>query len=305
MAFRLKIDKSLKAGIRKAARKQIEDAIGQLDNDAGQAEEAVHEIRVHLKKLRAVVRLIRGALGREYARENVCFRDVARQLSGRRDAEAATGMLGKLCDWFRRQSDVDPADADKLCAVHKRLAERQQGSDRQATAETQVRLADELRAAAERIASWTAGIKSFDTISAGLEATYRRARRSMEIALDQRTPETLHEWRKQTKYHRYQVNLLEEAWPAALEPMSKVLEQLSDLLGDDHDLVVLREMLSGGESELGEEAELDVCLEAIDRRRAELFEEFKPLGQLSFAEKPKRLRQRIEKYWKIRRDVAG
>jgi CHAD domain-containing protein len=274
MAFRLKIEKSLKAGIRKAARKQIEDAIGQLENDPSQAQEAVHEIRVHLKKLRAVVRLIRGALGREYARENVCFRDVARQLSGRRDAEAATGMLGKLCDWFRRQSDVDPADAD------------------------------ELRAAAERIASWTAGIKSFDTISAGLEATYRRARRSMEIALDQRTPETLHEWRKQTKYHRYQVNLLEEAWPAALEPMSKVLEQLSDLLGDDHDLVVLREMLSGGESELGEEAELDVCLEAIDRRRAELFDELRPLGELSFAEKPKRLRQRIEKYWKIRRDAA-
>ena len=49
MAFRLKIDKSLKAGIRKAARKQIEDAIGQLENDASQAQEAVHEIRVHLK----------------------------------------------------------------------------------------------------------------------------------------------------------------------------------------------------------------------------------------------------------------
>lgn len=304
MAFRLKIARPLKASIRKIARKQIKDAIGHLESDAERESEAVHEIRVHLKKLRALIRLIRGALGSQYAVENACFRDVARELSGRRDAEAALGVLRALGDGPGVQGETEPGAIEAAGAVRARLAERQQAVDLQAATESQARLADQLRAAADRIASWTDEINGFETLAEGLEATYRRARRAMEAAAENPQPETLHEWRKQAKYHRYQINLLEECWPTALEPMSKALQQLSDLLGDDHDLVVLREMLLCEGPQLATNAQRAACLDAIKRRRAELLNQFLPLGRLIYAEKPKRLRCRLEKYWKIRRAEA-
>jgi CHAD domain-containing protein len=304
MAFRLKLKKPLKGGIRKIARKQLKGAIQHLQNDADQENEAIHEIRVHLKKLRALVRLIRGALGSQYAVENTCFRDIARQLSSRRDAEAALGVLRGLGEWLAGQGEAGAEAALAAGAVHSRMAERQRASKLHAATETQARLADELRVAADRIASWTEKINGFETLAEGLEATYRRARRAMKAAADDPHPETLHEWRKQAKYHRYQINLLEECWPLALEPMSEALRRLSDLLGDDHDLVVLREMLLCEGSQLATDAEREACLNAIEGRRAELREEFEPLGRLIYAEKPKHLRGRLEKYWNIRRADA-
>ncbi len=302
MAFRLKIDKPLKAGIRKAASKQLEGAIRRLESAPEDRLRAVHDIRIHLKKLRAVVRLIRGSLGPRYQLENACFRDVARQLSQQRDVQAVRDSFDALCECVRRQAEGDPATVDALCAVRDRLASRQApAGDRVESEPSWTALADELRSAATRIAEWTNGIQGFGTLAAGLEEHYRRARRAMQLALEQPTAEILHEWRKQTKYHRYQGDLLEEAWPELLAARSKALARLSDLLGDDHDLVVLRERLLADSAALGAEAELALCIAAIDRRRAELFSEFKPLGQLIYAEKPKQLRRRFEKYWEIRR----
>ena len=203
--------------------KQIKDAIRHLQNDAEQESEAVHEIRVHLKKLRALVRLIRGALGSQYAVENACFRDVARELSSRRDAEAALGVLRGLGEWLEGQGEAGADAALAAGVVRSRMAERQRASDLQAGTETQARLAGDLRAAADRIASWTENINGFETLAEGLEATYRRARRAMEAAAENPHPETLHEWRKQVKHHRYQINLLEACWPLALQPMSEAL----------------------------------------------------------------------------------
>ena len=219
-----------------------------------------------------MIRLIRGALGAQYSVENACFRDVARELSSRRDAEAALGVLRGLGEWLDGQSETKAGAIEAVNSVRARLAERRQAVDLQAATEAQARLAEELRAAAGRIASWTEKINGFDTLAEGFEGAYRRARRAMEAAAENPHPETLHEWRKQAKYHRYQINLLEECWPLALKPMSEALQRLSDLLGDDHDLVVLREMLLCEGSQLATNAQRKACLDAIERRRAELRE---------------------------------
>ena len=57
----------------------------------------MHEARKDMKKLRALLRLVRGELGdRVYAFENTCFRDTARELSGVRDADVMLATLGDL-----------------------------------------------------------------------------------------------------------------------------------------------------------------------------------------------------------------
>jgi hypothetical protein len=72
--------------------------------------------------------------------------------------------------------------------------------------------------------------------------------------------------------------------------------RLSELLGDDHDLWVLREALSAMEDDVP--AGLDPLLGAVDHRRTELERAAILLGQRLYAEKPGAFVRRIHHYWK-------
>ncbi|HEV7224587.1 MAG TPA: CHAD domain-containing protein [Pirellulales bacterium] len=297
MTYRLKLGKSLKAGVGKVARKQLEGALRGLETDAAQRADAIHDIRLHLKKLRAVLRLVRGELGGDYQVENACFREAGHALSEPRDAQAALKQLGELARRAGQLHGDDASFRDALELLRGRLTENQRALDERSTAELWNRIADALRSAAARVESWSSKVRGFETIADGLENSYRRGRRAMIAALRDPRPEMLHEWRKQAKYHRYQINLLEDAWPELMKSRTASLKRLSDLLGDDHDLVVLAE---SARNQLAGHDALPRCIELVDRRRDELFEELKPLGRLLYAEKPKGLRRRIEAYWQIR-----
>lgn len=298
MTYRLKLDKSAKNGIRKVAQKQLENAIRGLEGAGEERLKRVHDIRVHLKKVRAALRLARGAIGRHYQTENACFRKTAHELSPLRDAQAALEMFGKLTAGVRQEDAAAPFTA-ALEAFGRRLAEEQQAAAAQATDEVWSRLARTLRAALDRLDAWTGEVDGFETIAEGLENSYRRGRRAMRCALQEPAPETLHEWRKQAKYHRYQVNLLENAWPEAMKSRVKSLKRLSDLLGEDHDLVVLREKFQAAAADIADESAVARMLELVDRRRGEVFAELKPLGRLIYAEKAGQLRDRLTNYWRI------
>ena len=54
-------------------------------------------------------------------------------------------------------------------------------------------------------------------------------------------PENYHEWRKRVKDHWYHVRLLEGFGTLGCGSYEKSLKELETLLGEDHNLVVLRE----------------------------------------------------------------
>src|SRR2546430_1303607 len=86
----------LVGALARVARGRIRHALGQLD-DGHDPDKAVHEARKDMKKLRALVRLMRPELGgKAYRRENARFREVARSLSGVRDAKAMLEALDAL-----------------------------------------------------------------------------------------------------------------------------------------------------------------------------------------------------------------
>jgi CHAD domain len=74
---------------------------------------------------------------------------------------------------------------------------------------------------------------------------YRRGRQALAAVRQKPTVEFIHEWRKQAKYLRYQLDLLRPLAPTALTPLAKTIDRLGDLLGDDHDLAVLRREVAG------------------------------------------------------------
>jgi CHAD domain-containing protein len=53
-----------------------------------------------------------------------------------------------------------------------------------------------------------------------------------------------HEWRKQVKYLRYQLKIVRRSWRTPLDSWRRDLNRLSDLIGLDHDLVELLQLLS-------------------------------------------------------------
>src|SRR3954453_7178467 len=89
MSYRFVKRETVPDGLRRIARERIENALAELRGETDSSpEEAIHEARKDMKKLRAVLRLARDELGDDvYRRENACFRDAARKLSGVRDAD--------------------------------------------------------------------------------------------------------------------------------------------------------------------------------------------------------------------------
>ena len=81
---------------------------------------------------------------------------------------------------------------------------------------------------------------------------------------------------------------------------------LSDHLGDDHDLALLREEVQRRREAFASPADQRHLLEEIDRRRGELQFAAISLGERIYAEKPKRFTKRLEKRWEaLARAQAG
>jgi CHAD domain-containing protein len=284
-AYRLKTSEPLPEGARRVARARIDHAIQELrGKTASTPEDAVHEARKDTKKLRALLRLMRGELGKEsFARENACFRDAARELAGARDTDAMLETLGAL--------DIPAGLGWEL---RKRIqAERSTNGagDRGGAARGAVAILKEARG---RLDDWPLEREGFEALEDGLARTYGRGRRDFRAARDEPTVEALHEWRKRVKELWYQHTLLRPLWPAVMSAVGDEAHALADRLGDDHDLAVLadwvRERAAAGSG----------FFEAVERRRAELQAEAFELGGRVYAEKPSAYVRRLGQLWDAR-----
>ena len=281
-AYRFESGEPLPEAIARVARGRIDHAIDELRGKTDSTpEQAVHESRKDMKKLRALLRLARGELGKAaFERENACFRDAARELSGVRDADVMLATLEALelrdgLGWELRKRIAD---------AH--AAPRSEG--REAAARGAVTILKEAR---KRVGDWPLERDSFDALSDGLERTYRRGRRELRAARAEPSTEALHEWRKRVKQLWYHGTLLRPAWPPVMEAFADEAHELSNRLGDDHDLAVLAGWV---EENVGREPELE---EAVERRRAVLQAEAFALGERLYAEKPSAYVRRLKRLW--------
>jgi CHAD domain-containing protein len=282
-AYRLEEGEPLPEAVGRVARGRIDHAIDELRGKTDSTpEDAVHGARKDMKKLRALLRLARGELGKgTFARENVCFRDAARELAGARDSDVMLETLGAL--------GLPAGVGLELRKVIQDERAHDGAGDREAGARAAVAILKEAR---KRVDDWPLGRDSFDAVADGLERTYRRGRRDLEAALDEPSVEALHEWRKRVKELWYHHTLLRPLWPPVMEAMGEQAHELSDRLGDDHDLAVL-------EVWMREHAEPNPeFFEAVERRRGELQGEAFALGARLYAEKPSAYVRRIKRFWK-------
>lgn len=281
MPYAFEAGEKLSAAIPRLMLEQIERVAGHLSNPEETPEKRVHNARKRIKETRAVLRLVRGALGKEsFAIENRWYRDAARELASARDAQAVIEALDKL---------EIPARAKKHARKVLEARKKSIGAEnlQQKIDGTVGRLDD----ARNRIAAWPPLPEDFDTIADGLGTIYREGRAAMKVAHGERTPHNLHEWRKRVKDHWYHLQLLRPVWPEMLKANAQALAALSEHLGDHHDLHVLDELTDS----FGPHA--NVVREAITARLAELEASAFALGARIYAEKPRAWIARIETYW--------
>src|ERR1044071_7716313 len=117
MAFRLKLREPLSEGLKRVFCEQIESALHCCQNPAKQRGVTVHEVRKHLKKLRAAMRLATAQVGKNcHACEDRCVRKIGRLVSDLRDAQVRLQTFTELRDKAAKKSKrpVFPRTEERL-----------------------------------------------------------------------------------------------------------------------------------------------------------------------------------------------
>jgi CHAD domain-containing protein len=291
-AYRLKSKEKPKQGIRRIARGQAEDALEQLERGG---EGAVHEARKDLKKLRALLRLVRHDLGDGFYRgENQRFRDAGRRLSAARDAEVKLETLDSLQERFPEELGEEAVKGFRRVLKEERAA----AADAvEADAGPAAEAAEAIQMGRNRITGWKLGNQDWQLVGPGVVRSYARGRKRMKRVLADPSPENVHEWRKRCKDLWYHLRILRDAWPEVVGATADQAHELSDLLGDHHDLEVLVADARDRRDLFGEAREAKTLAKLAGRRQDELLRQAVELGNRMYAEKPKAFGRRLESYW--------
>jgi CHAD domain-containing protein len=210
---------------------------------------AVHEARKAVKRLRALLRLLRGPLSPALRGvEDAALRDLGRRLAPARDARVVIDALDSIAAgdhlWIR----------DCLLRDHRAvISALGPGSP----------LVAALLASARDSRRWWVGTMpalvpdAVDSVSIGMRRTRALARRRAARALEQGGDEAFHAWRKQVKHLRHQLETVRPIDPSGFGGIIADLDTLGEVLGADHDLTVLLRQVGPLGADPGEAARLE------------------------------------------------
>ncbi len=306
--FSLSEGETVASGLRRLSLEQFDLILTEL-NGRGSAsfEEAVHQTRKAVKRVRALLRLVRSEIGeRAYVAEDQVLRDASRAISAVREewvlVTTVAATRSRYADFLAPQTFGDCQAAMEQRAIQRRDEIMYGGS--------LSRVVSRLAAARARYQAWpqegdgTAGLygrkpirNKFSAIEPGLAETYRRGRSEMKVAVGSRQSEDLHSWRKRVKYLKHQLEILTPIFPEMLSATSFGLDRLGEILGEEHDLSELVATLEDRPEVLPNPVERTMLIALSQHRRAQLIDAAAVLGARIYTESPKRFIDRIDAYW--------
>lgn len=295
------VDEPLDHAMRRITLSEFDVAINGVTH-ADDIDLGVHEARKALKRIRGLLRLVRDEIGYEvYRNENVVLRDIGRILAPVRDSNVLVRTFGDIDDTYGSAiSPAASADINAFLRLNHRRLRASVVDDQQCMADLVV----SLKSSRSRFAghgspsnpAQGAVIRDeFASIAGGLARVHRRGRRAMKRADEDRDTASLHEWRKRVKYLRYQTESLTPLWPQLLDAYANRLDELGEVLGDEHDLAVLGSTLADRSPTSPEVTTVMNVL--IDHMRAPLQERAFTLGRSIYTESTDAFVTRMGSYW--------
>lgn len=293
MSYQLKVRETFSDGIKRIVAEELGGALDGLQSGLAAGDgSAVHETRKRFKKLRAVLRLVRGDLGKKGYREaNILLRDAGRELSSLRDAQVLIETLEALAKRFPHGA-YRPT-FEEVCKALRSRQQLAQTYEKVSVDEVLARVA----IFGEKVADWHIG-DSWDSVVPNLDQVYERGLESFKKAYRNPSDEGFHEWRKAVKNLWYHLRILHPLWTKVIKEFTAQASTLADLLGDEHDLAVLSHTLAAEPKAFGSAKEVKMMRELIETHREEIRAKAWLLGLRLYADKPKRFTKRFEVYWR-------
>ena len=286
MPFHLEKSEPPDEGLRRVCREHIRKAricLRHCDRPG-----TVHTVRKEIKKLRAGLRLVQAGPGRKSSRKLIKkLGRASARLAVSRDAQVTLAAFQKLAG--RAAARRFPHVQGALRTMCRRKTRRFSSDD--SVAET----GRILWKAGRRLAGLKvkqAGWKAFEP---GLRQSYRRGRLALRRVQQRPSPENLHAWRKPVQNFRYQLRMLCPVWSASSRVMLKTLDRLGQLLGDDHDLFLLRQFILSDDAGCPEEK--TALTRLVNARRKQLRAAALKSGIRVYTETPSVISRRLAKGW--------
>lgn len=292
MAYSFSYSKKPITSILEIAEGQLDKITHQLLDQPDGFHIAVHEGRKRMKKLRALLRLLRPALGEDnYKKHNVYLRDQGRKLAHLRDSKVKIDTLQILQEKHQDELKI---------AVFKAIQEQwqQELEEKVKVAQennTLEKVGKELQEEAlkELNEDLPPGLLWVDVLK-GQQKTCKRARKRMAIAYKDPGAESFHAWRKRVKYFWYQYRLMKQLWPQILNPLAEEIKKLSDYLGDLHDIDNLIKWLPA------EEDHGNLLQWAAEQQGRLLRAKAQPLGERLLTLSAKKQQKQVQSWLKTR-----
>jgi CHAD domain-containing protein len=285
VGFQQLVDGAGIEGVVGQARDHLSKAIDLLKRESGpDRDSTIHGVRKRVKKVRALIRLARGAVPRKaIEKADRQLREAARPLSAVRDAFVLIQTLDSLSDGVS-----DPVLIERFALARASLeAHRDQVACKQLEESGGLASTSKaLRSTRRRLVKWVIDGDHPGLLGAYKRA-YRRGREALGVVAADPSGEELHELRKRVKGLGYQLRTLEgdEAGPVAR--LRRLAELLADELGEVHDLDILHEFLAQSD-------ESCPILEPLDRRRLDLRRSALQRAGVVFLDKPRAFARKLE-----------
>jgi len=277
--------------LRAVARDILREARAAIEDPANSDAVAVHEFRRAMKRWRSLLRMLEPFLSDDDRRLRVEARDLARSLTGARDAQSALDALNDIAKHGLALSDRS------LATIRARVEERRQAAETIVlTADMRLRMANTLSHADAAVDRWTLHVLTFADVADRLTLGFREARRALPRSWSHAEPEDLHELRKRIVNHRYQMETVAPLWPRFGRMWVGEAQRLRERLGRHQDLTLLTALvrphqpLAPWRSRLGP---------AIAQRMKDHVAAARRTASRLFVEKPGAFRRRLNVIWEV------
>lgn len=298
MAYRLRPSEPFTAEFCSVARQQLSRAIGYLEDQPDGQHEAIHDARKRFKRVRSLYRLVQPDVPDFRRQENARIREIARTLSSVRDATALVETVTYLAEFAASPEEKTALDAARNTLTTRRDRIAAEEHDLPAKMAAAIEGCQEAIEALKTLELSDNPPKTAKHLGKAWKKQLKKAHSALAECETQGGAENYHELRKSGQAYWMHLSLLRDIWPSAMLAKQAECKTLVDLLGHEHDLSVLTELVDEEPGLFGDGDTLARLLAAIINRQQILRRDAMEKAHALLAETPEEESALIALLWK-------